>query len=117
MEFLIKENSIKLQKNILKVDKSQKSKEYLLTELDEYIYVNVKDITEEDIKKFFSSLNDFTLIYEESCIKYNKEKDCFLIQYSINHKFYKEEFYEYKVNDAFITYGCIDYSFREGELK
>lgn len=117
MEFLKRENSIKMKKNILKVDKLQKYREYLLTELDENIYGNVNNITEEEIKNYLSSADGFSLIYDQCCIKYVKDKNYFLVQYYINNKFYKEEFYQYKVNDSSIIYGCIDYSYTKGVLK
>lgn len=117
MEFLRRENSIKMKKNALKVDKTQKCKEYLLTELDEYIYENVNNVTEEDIKNYFSAVNGFSLTYEQCCVKYNKDKNYFLVEYYINNKFYKEEFYQYKVNGTSIIYGCIDYSYAKGVLN
>lgn len=117
MEFLRRENSIKMKKNILKVDKLQKYKEYLLTELDENIYGNVMNITEEEIKKYLTSTDSFSLTYDQCSVKYIKDKNYFLVQYYINNKFYKEEFYQYKVNGNSIIYGCIDYSYTKGVLK
>ena len=117
MEFLRRENSVKMYKNTMRVDKSQKYKEYLFTELDEYICENVKDITEDDIKNYFDSAIDFELTYEQCKIKYNKDRNYFLVQYYINNKFYKEEFYQYKVRGKSIIYGCIDYSYLKEVLK
>lgn len=117
MELLRRENSIKMNKNVLRVDKLQKYKEYLFTELDEHIYENVKNITDDEIKSYLSSIKDFSLTYDECCIKYNKDKNYFLVQYYVNHKFCKEEFYQYKVNGNYIVYGCIDYSYVKGVLK
>lgn len=117
MEFLRRENSIKMNKNALKVDKLQKYKEYLFTELDEHIYGNVNNVTEEEVKNYFSSIDEFSLTYDQCCIKYNKDKNYFLLQYYIDNKFCKEEFYQYKVNNNSTFYGCIDYSYVKGVLK
>lgn len=116
MEFLRRENSVNMYKNIMRVDKSQKYKEYLFTQLDGYICENVKGITEDDIKNYFHSLIDFKLTYENCTIKYDKDKNYFLVQYYINNEFYKEEFYQYKVRGNSIIYGCIDYSYLEDDL-
>jgi len=117
MEFLRRENSIKMNKNALKVDKLQKHKEYLFTELDEHIYGNVENVTEEEVKNYFSSIEEFSLTYDQCYIKYNKDKNYFLLQYYIDNKFFKEEFYQYKVNGNSILYGCIDYSYVKGVLR
>lgn len=117
MEILIKQNVERTEKNILKVDKEQKHREYILTALDQHIYENIKNISEEEIKRFFNSLDNFSLSYEESTVQYNKDKDCFLVQYYLKGKFYKEELYEYRVDGSSVVYGCIDYSFLKGELK
>lgn len=117
MEILIKQNTERTANNILKVEEIQKIKEYILTELDQYIYENVENIGEEELKTFLNSLGNFQLSYEESTITYNKDRDCFLIQYYIDGKFYKEELYEYKVHGPSVIYGCINYSFDKGELK
>ena len=55
--------------------------------------------------------------YNESHIEYTKNNNCFSIQYYINHKFYKEELYEYKIVNGSMRYGCIDYSFEKGKIK
>lgn len=117
MECLKTENSLKLQKIILKVDKLQKSKEYIFTELDDYICENIKYENEEDIKNYFNSSEDFKLTYEECIVNYNKDKNYFLVQYYSNNKFCKEEFYKYKLNGKSVIYSCIDYSYKEGVLK
>lgn len=117
MELLVRENSMKMKNNVVKVDKLQKYKEYLFTELDENIYGNVNNITEDDIKKYLDSISDFCLIYDQCCIKYVKDKNYFLVQYYINNRFCKEEFYQYKVEGNSIIYGCIDYSYVKGVLK
>lgn len=117
MEVLRRQNSIRAREKALRIDRIQKYKEYLLTELDEYIYVNANDITEEDIKSYFNSIDDFSLTYNQCCIKYNKDSNCFLAQYYINNVFYKEEIYQYKVNGNSVIYGCTDYSYAKGVLK
>lgn len=110
------ENNLKFQKNSLKINTIQKYAEYLLTELDEYILANVSAITQDDIRVHFSSLYDFSISYEECNISYVPNKDCFLIEYYLNHKFYKEELYEYKIYNNSLIYRCIDYSFERGRI-
>ncbi len=117
LEMLKRENNLKMEKNILKVEVTQKIKEYLFTDLDEFLYKNKADITNEGIKDYLKSTTDSSIQYEDSYIEYNKEKNYFLVVYYVNNKFYKEEFYEYRVKDKLIFYTCIDYSFKKGELK
>jgi hypothetical protein len=85
--------------------------------LDDYIRTNVVVITEDGIKKYISGLKDFSLVYDGCYIKYNKEKNYFLIQYYSEGNFSKEEFYEYIVKGNSIIYGCVDYSYKKGVLK
>jgi hypothetical protein len=117
MEILIRSNNLKLQKNASKVDVLQKEREYLLTELDENICKNVSIISENEVKTYLSSISDFNVKYNDSCVKYIKNNNCFLVQYFINSKFYKEELYEYTIIDGSVFYGCIDYSFKQGGIK
>lgn len=117
MEVLIRRNDLKLQKNIMQVDNIQKSREYLLTELDDNIYKNVNCISEEEVKKFLNSTTDASIKYDDNLIKYINDSDCFLAEYYINHEFYKEELYQYKIINGSIFYGCIDYSYSKGEIK
>lgn len=117
MEVLIRDNNLKLQSNVIKVDKLQKTKEYLLTELDEKIHGNVSEIKKDNVRKYLDSTESFNVKYDENCIEYRKNDECFLIRYYINHKFYKEELYEYEIIDGSIFYGCMDYSFEQGGIK
>lgn len=117
MEVLIRSNNLKFQSNVLKVDNLQKTREYLLTELDENIYMNVSSIDENAVKEYLNSIADFKGKYNDSYVEYVKNNNCFLIQYYINHKFYKEELYEYKIVNGEIFYGCIDYAFEQGGIK
>lgn len=117
MEFVKRDNAVKLQNNTIKVDKLQKSREYLLSRLDKYILNNINSLSNEEIQTYFSTLNDFKVVYEGSYIIYIKDKNYFLLRYYLNNKFCKEELYEYKVTSKGLVYGCIDYSFKEGEIK
>ncbi|MBV7275047.1 hypothetical protein I6U48_19285 [Clostridium sp. PL3] len=117
MEVLIRNNNLKMEKSLVKVDKLQKTREYLLTELDDNIYKNVSVIDENSVKEYFVSMSKLDEKYEDSYIEYIKNNNCFLIQYYINHKFYKGELYEYKIANGLIYYGCIDYSFEKGGIN
>ncbi|MBC2580313.1 hypothetical protein [Clostridium sp. DJ247] len=117
MEFAKRDNTIKLRNNATKVDKLQKSREYLLNELDKYIHNNINNLSSEEIQNYFNASNDFKVIYEGSYIIYIKDKNCFLLKHYLNNKFCKEELYEYKITNKGLVYGCIDYSFKEGEIK
>lgn len=116
-EYLIRKNSLNFQKYSLKVNGIQKQKEYLLTQLDQYIYKNINDITEDEIKKYFQDAQSFSLSYEQCYVTYFNSRNCFLLVYYLNNKFYKEELYEYKVVGDSVNYGCIDYSFKKGDIK
>lgn len=117
MEVLIRNNNLKMEKSLVKVDKLQKTREYLLTELDENIYNNVSSINEDSVKKYLESMVNIKDEHGESHIEYIKNNNCFLIQYYINHRFYKGEVYEYKIIKGSIYYGCIDYFFEKGKIK
>lgn len=117
MEVLIRNNDLKLQQNTMKVDIIQKPREFLLTQLDENIYESVSYISEEGVKEFFNTTTSTAIKYDDNLIKYINDSNCFLAEYYINHKFYKEELYEYKIINGSIFYGCIDYSYKKGGIK
>lgn len=113
MEMLRRSNNLAMSKNVVKVDLIEKHKEYLLTELNDYVHKNILNLTEEETRNYFTSLDDFKISYEGSYIVYDKKRDCFKGEYNINGKFYKKELYEYQVSNAVITCSCIDYSFEK----
>ncbi len=118
LEVLKRENNLKMQKNILKVEYEQKTKEYIFTQLDEFLYKNVTNLTSDGIKAYLDSLSGTIVQYEDSHIEYNKSQNCLLVVYYKDGKFSKEELYQYRVENNSIFYTCIDYSFKEGvELK
>ncbi|WPC44855.1 hypothetical protein [Clostridium sp. JS66] len=120
LEVLKRQNSLNMKKDVLKVDSTQKIKEYMLTDLDELLYKNVTVLTNDGIKSYLSSListrDSIVTIckYDNSCIEYNKDKDWFVVTYYVNNKFYKEEVYRYKVENNLIFYNYINYFFKKG---
>jgi hypothetical protein len=107
-----------MQKNVLKVEYAQKTKEYIFTLLDELLYTNVTNLTSDSIKAYLDSLSGTIVQYEDSHIEYNKSQNYFVVIYYKDGKFYKKELYQYKVENNSIFYTCIDYSFEKGaELK
>lgn len=119
LEVLKRQNNLSMERNVLKVECNQKIKEYMLTELDELLYKNVTSITDEGIRSYLNSMGDYTtenhiVEYDNSYIKYKKEKDYFVVMYYVNSEFYKKEFYKCKVENNLIFYNCIGYSFDKG---
>ncbi|WP_035774432.1 hypothetical protein [Clostridium carboxidivorans] len=106
-EVLIRQNNLSMEKKILKVDPTQKIREYMLTDLDELLYKDVKMITNDEIKNYLSSKTDSIVQYDNSCIKYDKD-DYLVVKYYVNNKFYKEEYYKCKVENNFIFYKFIN---------
>lgn len=120
LEVIKRQNNLNMEKNMLKVDPTQKIREYIFTELDELLYKNAVTLTNEGIKSYLSSVGSTTNSivqigkYDNSCIEYNKNKDWFVVTYYVNNKFYKEEVYRYKVENNLIFYNYINYFFKKG---
>ncbi|OBR94912.1 hypothetical protein CLRAG_12500 [Clostridium ragsdalei P11] len=116
MEMHIRSNNLNSHKKSIQVDVTEKYREYLFTELNEYISKN-PSCDDNGIKQYISSLDNFKIYFEECYIFYDKNMDCFKVEYIFNGEFYKEETYEYEVKNKDILYSCIDYSFKKGGLE
>ncbi|WP_242866542.1 hypothetical protein [Clostridium ljungdahlii] len=116
MEMHIRSNNLNSHKKSIQVDVTEKYREYLFTELNEYISKN-PCCDDNGIKQYISSLDNFKIYFEECYIFYDKNMDCFKVEYIFNGEFYKEETYEYEVKNKDILYSCIDYSFKKGGLE
>jgi hypothetical protein len=114
MEMNIRSNVVDTYKQAFKVNVKDKYKEYLLTELNQYICENILCNT-TNIKEYMNSLDDFKIYFQESHVYYDKNIDCFIIEYVIDGTFYKQETFEYEIKDKDVIFSCIDYSFRKGD--
>ncbi|MFL0196881.1 hypothetical protein ACJDU8_15125 [Clostridium sp. WILCCON 0269] len=113
MEMYIRSDNLDRHKEAFKTDITKKYKEYLLTELNQYICDNVSYET-TSLKEYMCSLDNFKIYFEGSYIYYDGSLDCFIIKYIFDGKFYKQETFEYEIRDKDIVYSCVDYSFEEG---
>ncbi|AWI03770.1 hypothetical protein B9W14_04460 [Clostridium drakei] len=107
LEVLKRQNNLNMEKSVLKVDPTQKIKEYMLTELDELLYKDVTTLTNDEVKNYLSSKTGSIVQYDNSYIKYDTN-NYLVLMYNVNNKFCKEEHYQYKVENNFIFYRCID---------
>jgi len=117
MQILKRDNNIRLKKDINKLDLVQKYREYLLTDMDCFIYSNLQDISLDNIKKLFLNQGEKQIYYENSYIRYFKNKDAFYLCFYCNGRFYKEELYKYNVSDGNVSYITIGYSYKQGALE
>lgn len=114
METYIRYNAMARNKQIFKADVTQKYKEYLLTQLNQYICDTILCKT-KNIKEYMSSLDNFRMYFEECYVYYDKNIDCFIIKYIIDGNFYKSDTFEYEIKDNGVVFSCVDYSFKEGD--
>ncbi|WP_368487844.1 hypothetical protein [Clostridium sp. BJN0013] len=114
MEMYIRSNGVERYKQIFKVNAAEKYKEYLLTELNQYICDTILCET-TNVKEYMNSLDNFKIYFEESYIYYDGNIDCFIIKYIINGDFYKQEIFEYEIKGKDVAFSCVDYSFVEGD--
>lgn len=114
LEVLKRENSLNIEKDILRTEETQKIKEYILTDLDQSLNKNVLNLSNEGIRAYMNSLTGTIVKYENSYVEYNRQKDYFVLVYYLDGKFCKEEAYEYNVKDNCIYYNCIGNYFQKG---
>lgn len=113
MEMNVRSNNLNDYKKCLKMDVTEKYREYLLTELNRYLNENIS-FKEGKLNENMSSLNNLRIYFEECYIYYDEKNDCFKVEYVFNGKFYKEEVYEYQFGENGLVYSCVDYSLDEG---
>lgn len=114
MEMNIRSNVMDTYKQTFKINVKDKYKEYLLTELNKYICKNIL-YEAANVKEYMNSLENFKIYFQESNLYYDKNIDCFIIEYVIDGNFYEQETFEYEIKDKNIIFSCIDYSFRKGD--
>lgn len=79
LELLRAKNIDNYSEYVLKTEASKKYNQKLLKMLSEYIYSNINNIGEVNIKKYFVSKPDFIIKYERYYIKYNNVNNYFNI--------------------------------------
>lgn len=114
MEMNIRSNGLDTHKQTFKINITEKYKECLLTELNQYICETILCET-TNVKEHMNSLDNFKIYFEESCIYYDGNTDCFIIEYVIDGDFYKQETFEYEIKGKDVVFSCIDYSFKKGD--
>lgn len=117
MELLKRDNNINFKKEINKLDLVQRDREYLLTDLDSYIYANLQDINCENIKNLFLNQSEKHFYFESSYIKYLNNMNSFYLCFYFNGSFYREELYKYNVSDGNVFYIPTEYSYKQGVLE
>ena len=113
MEMNVRSNSLMDYKRCLEVDEVEKYREYLLTELNKRM-VEIASSEENDLEENKHYLEGIRIYFEECCIYYDRDMDCFKAEYIFDGKFYKEETYEYELKGGEFVYSCVDYSFQRG---
>lgn len=117
MQVLKRDSNISLSCAVEKQDLTQRDREYLLTNLNEYIESNCsKPFDEETIKLLFAEQEDFMVSYESSSLEYSEIKDAFYISYYYDGKFYKEELCGYKTTENSVEFYISGFSYKKGVL-
>lgn len=117
LQILIRDNNIKRGKDFSKIDIVQRDREYLLTDIDSYIYSNLSGISCSNIKALMLIYGEKKKYYGNSYIKYLAGKDAFYLCFYINGRFYREELYKYSVMDENVIYIPVEYSYKEGVVN
>lgn len=116
ISFLQRSNTLKMKEYCCKVEPVQKTREYMLTDLNSLIYKNCTNMNDDSVKKYLSSISGNIVNYGYSHLKYNNTTNSFILVYYLGKKFYKEELYKYNIKNGNVFFNCLDYSFKEGEL-
>jgi len=110
METLVKSDVFYEYGSTFRIEGIQKQRETLITRLNSYIVEKIDYDDDKDIREHMLGIEDFRIYYGSSYVYYDRDNDVFKLEYIIDNKLYKEEIYEYAVEDGQIKYGCVDYS-------
>lgn len=112
-----REKSESLEKYIVNSTASDNIKEYLLTDINDYIVSNVDEIDTDTVHNFLNNHEgNIKLFYNTSFIKYYKGKDCFIIYSYFNENSHREDYYNYYVSDSRIIYKFFNGFLIEGRV-
>ncbi|MGE5627475.1 MAG: hypothetical protein ACM3X7_05070 [Solirubrobacterales bacterium] len=115
MECLKRNNNINFVKKIEKTDNIQKDREYLIADMDSFIYSNAANINAECIKELLTKGNHKSW-QDKSYMVYNKDKDVFYLCYYVNGIFLMEEILNYTIENGEIYYTPLKFSYKQGVL-
>ncbi|MHC1721127.1 MAG: hypothetical protein AB9844_10770 [Clostridiaceae bacterium] len=116
MQVMKRDGNIKSYGLLHKQDYVQRDREYLLTDLDNFIDLNFIDSGSTEGMVFFANLNDFQIVFGNSTLEYYDTKDSFYICYYIDGKFFMEELCRYVFTNEGIELFISEFSYRKGEL-
>jgi hypothetical protein len=112
-----KENLFYFQNYALRERLDKKYKEYGFTALSEYITGKVNPLSKNQIKDYFYSYGDKNIIsFEQSFIKYNKEKDSFSLVYFYDNAILKVDEYRYDIVNGDIKYTYFNSVYINGRI-
>lgn len=104
-------------RDVLKQEKIQEYEECLFTKTNNYILVNINQLSDEGIKNYFgSNYQNFKIIYSDAYIIYNNTNNCFTIFTSVDNQNHREDTYNYKVQANKINFTHRDTLYKEGKL-
>lgn len=112
-----RKKSESLKKYIVNSAAADSVKEYLLTDINDYIISSVHSIDTGTVHNFLNNHEgSIKLFYNASFIKYYKEKDCFIIYSYFNENSHREDYYNYYVSDNRIIYKFFNGFLIEGRV-
>lgn len=115
MGCLKRNNNINFANKIEKEDYIQRDREYLLTDIDSFIYCNAASINVQCIKELLTK-ETYKSWQDKSYIMYLADKDAFYLCYYVNGNFLMEELYNYTVENGELYYSFLKYSYKQGVL-
>lgn len=87
-----------IEKTVLKSSEPQEYREVLFTELSQCIKENLEVISKETVKEYFNSSPEGSrFTYNKAYLRYEKEKDYFILAYYYDEAYHKEDIYEYEI--------------------
>ncbi len=115
----IKSNQGYFKGCILKVQDSQKGREYLLTEIKNCILSNVSTLTVNNITNFLNSLTSYKLMQWQNCYiaKYDLGKNYIYAALPYDSGNFIKEVYQYKIVDGTLKFKFVFSIITEGSLK
>ena len=117
--YIYESNNIDFLQNIdLKENNMEKDREYLLTDLSDTIKTNISDITNDNVRNYFTAYkSNFKIIFNNSCVVYDYKDNEFVLVSKYDNVFVKQEYYGYTIMSGKIKFTYLRFSIVEGGIE